>query len=142
MAQSVINWKPKSQQLKINKCQDNEWRNIEMGKIAQIKTYKYMQRAKVYKIFSNEYHYKNFKLISRFIPSNQSEKLNENCKRHRVLNTKLFIITRTVIKLSRVVLIHIPSDSILQLPIYYYLHRVKVGLSPSKKLFFASMKVL
>ena len=64
-----------------------------------------MQRAKVYKNLSNEYHYKNFKLISWFIPSNQSEKLNESCNRHRVADTKFFIITRTVTKLSKVTLV-------------------------------------
>ena len=63
-----------------------------------------MHRAKVYKNLSNEYHYKNFKLIRWFIPLNQSEKLNESCNRHRAANTKCFIITRTATKLSRVTL--------------------------------------
>ena len=58
----------------------------------------------MYKNFSNDYHYKNFKLISWFIPSHQSEKLNGSRNRHRVTNIKFFIITRTVTKLSRVTL--------------------------------------
>ena len=68
------------------------------------KTYYYMQRANVYKNFSNHYHYKNFNLRSLFIPLNQSQKLNESRNKHRFTNIKFFVITRTVTKLSRVTL--------------------------------------
>ena len=78
---------------------DWEFTNLTTRPLLQI-----VPRAKVYKNLSNEYHYKNFKQISWFIPSNQSEKLNESFNRHRVANTKFFIITRTVTKLSRVTL--------------------------------------